>query len=175
MTVLESDTETDATPLEPAGKTVLGVVYVPLLDDRYVARHDAGVRYDGRRVEPTDDGAAPAPETATVASVIGHDVKRNSEQAAVSESINRALEARCKRRLESWSPTVHWGLLARRRLDGVVCYRPDRAEQLLGELFARESGLATESGETADGGTWFVAAGTEPVFDALCEVVDETV
>ena len=153
---------------------VLGVVYVPLLDDLYVARRGEGVRYDGRPVRAgTDAGAAVDPETATVVSVIGHDVKRRPERAAVSASINRALEDRCKRRLESWSPTVHWGLLARGRLDGIVCYRPDREEQLLGELFATEAGLVTATGADTDatGDTeWFVGAADEAVFDALLEI-----
>ncbi|WP_306054255.1 inositol monophosphatase family protein [Natronococcus wangiae] len=141
---------------------VLGVVYVPLLDDLYVGRRDGGVRYNGRPVRADGDAA---PSTATVASVIGHDVKRRPDRAAVSATIDRAIEERCKRRLESWSPTVHWGLLARGRLDGVVCYRPDREEQLLGELFAAESGLETERGKR-----WFVAAGNDAVFDALLEI-----
>ncbi|WP_049929183.1 inositol monophosphatase family protein [Halopiger goleimassiliensis] len=148
---------------------VLGVVSVPLLDDLYVGRRGRGVRYDGRSVAG-DEGQTADPATATVVSIIGHDVKRDPEHRAVSEAINRGIEDRCKRRLESWSPTVHWGLLARGRLDGIVCYRPDREEQLLGELFARESGLETAAGEE-----WFVAAGTDPVFDALRAIVDEHV
>ena len=174
VTVLERD-GTDSTPELDDSNAVLGVVYVPLLDDLYVARRGDGVRYDGRPVRAATDAS---PETATVVSVIGHEVKRRPEQAAVSASIDRALEDRCKRRLESWSPTVHWGLLARGRLDGVVCYRPDREEQLLGELFAAESGLVTAAGgdvdagggPEADGGEWFVAAGNEAVFDALLEI-----
>ncbi len=179
MTVLEA---ADSGSSIPDSEPVLGVVYVPLLDDLYVATRGGGVRHDG---QPVDGDSDASPETATAVSVIGHDVKRRPEQAAVSESINRALEDRCKRRLESWSPTVHWGLLARGRLDGIVCYRPDAEEQLLGELFAVESGLLTarggESSEGRDGGNsedrdeWFVAAGNQAVFDALHEVVDETV
>lgn len=150
VTVLEGD--------EP----VLGVVHVPLLEDLYVGRRGDGVRYDGRPVTAEVDAA---PSTATVASVIGHDVKLEPDRAAVSERINRGIEDRCKRRLESWSPTVHWGLLARGRLDGIVCYRPDAEEQRLGELFARESGL-----ETASGKGWFVGAGNEALLEALVEI-----
>ncbi|MWV41917.1 inositol monophosphatase family protein [Natrialba sp. INN-245] len=159
------------------GEPILGVVYVPMLDDLYVAADGEGVRYDGRPIGSDDgdgdDGGRDAdlePSTAAVVSVIGHDVKREPDHEAVSEAINRALEDRCKRRLESWSPTVHWGLLARGRLDGIVCYRPDREEQLLGELFAAEAGLETDRGEN-----WFVAAGTDPMFDALRAIVAETV
>lgn len=198
VTVLECDNGDEAVPgrddtgaddrggpsLEDA-VPVLGVVYVPLMDDLYVARRGDGVRHDGRPVIADSDAS---PETATVVSVIGHDVKRHPAQRAVSESINRALEDRCKRRLESWSPTVHWGLLARGRLDGIVCYRPDREEQLLGERFAAESGLrtATSGSETGadgehdsdlegDGEEWFVGAANEALFDALLEIAETNV
>ncbi|WP_436346133.1 inositol monophosphatase family protein [Natronorubrum sp. FCH18a] len=166
-------------------RPVLGVVYVPLLDDLYVAARGGGVRHNGQPISAASDAS---PETATAVSVIGHDVKRRPEQAAVSESINRALEDRCKRRLESWSPTVHWGLLARGRLDGIVCYRPDAEEQLLGELFAAESGLRTaasgcqtgadgehDSDLAGDGAEWFVGAANEALFDALLEIAETNV
>ncbi|WP_440766332.1 hypothetical protein [Natronorubrum sp. DTA7] len=55
----------------------------------------------------------------------------------------------------------------------------------MGELFAAESGLLTASGggdrggcdggNSEDRGEWFAAAGNRAVFDALREVVDETV
>lgn len=170
VTVLEAEHDdsdpnpnSDSDPEEP--DPVLGTVYVPLLDDLYVGRRERGVRYNGR---PVAAGTDAAPSTATVVSVIGHDVKRRPEQRAVSEAINRAIEDRCKRRLESWSPTVHWGLLARGRLDGIVCYRPDREEQLLGELFGAESGLDTDRGDD-----WFVAAGNTETFDALRAIAVE--
>ncbi|MFC4540538.1 inositol monophosphatase family protein [Halosolutus amylolyticus] len=146
---------------------VLGVAYVPMLDDLYVGRRGEGVRYNGHPVSADRDAD---PATATVVSVIGHDVKRQPDRRAVSDAINRAIEDRCKRRLESWSPTVHWGLLARGRLDGVVSYRPDREEQLLGELFAAESGLRTATGED-----WFVGAVTVDLRAELVDLVSKCV
>ncbi|RQG95142.1 inositol monophosphatase family protein [Natrarchaeobius chitinivorans] len=165
---------TAVTVLE-AGEPVLGVAYVPMLDDLYVGTRGEGVRYNGRPVSGGDERSGHDernvnPSTATVVSVIGHDVKRRPEHAAISESINRALESRCKRRLESWSPTVHWGLLARGRLDGIVCYRPDREEQLLGELFAAESGLETDAGED-----WFVGACSRELLAGLRTDVTEAI
>lgn len=148
------------------GDPAVGVVYAPLLDDLYVGRRDAGVRYDGR---PVSAETAARLSQATVVSVIGHDVKRDPAHHAVSERLNRGVEERCKRRLESWCPTVHWGLLARGRLDGVVCYRPDREEQRLGELFASESGMCVETGDD-----WFVAGGNEAVADELATLVTAT-
>ena len=145
----------------------LGVVYVPLLDDLYVGERGVGVRYNGR---PVRAGSDVSPDRATVATVIGHAVKRHPERRATSEASDRAVERRSKRRLESWSPTVHWGLLARGRLDGIVCYRPDREEQRLGELFARESGLRTRRGED-----WFVGGGNAEITECLVEAVEGTV
>lgn len=116
---------------------VVGVVYAPVPDDLYVARRDAGARYDGERVAADSDRA---PAEATVAFVIGHDVKRDPERAAVAGAVRAALEEECKRVIESWSPCVHWGLLARGRIDGVVTLDPDREEQYAGELLAREAG-----------------------------------
>jgi len=149
------------------GTPELGVVYVPVLDDLYVGRTGEGVRYNGRTVAAT---SSRSPPKATVVSVIGHDVKREPAHREVSERINRGVESRCKRRVESWSPTVHWGLLARGRLDGIVCYRPDEEEQRLGELFAAESGLDTDSG-----GRWFVAATTPALRSSLAELARESV
>ncbi|SDR44047.1 inositol monophosphatase family protein [Natronobacterium texcoconense] len=158
ITVLDLKDDNDPEP-------VLGVVYAPVSDDLYVGRRGRGVRHDGQPVTADSDLE---PAAATIVSVIGHDVKRDPEHAAVSAAINRSIEDRCKRRLESWSPTVHWGLLARGRLDGIVCYRPDREEQLLGELFSAESGLRTAAGDE-----WFVAAGNDAVFDAVREIALE--
>lgn len=143
----------------------LGVVYVPIPDDLYVGERGEGVRYNGRPVRAVSDVS---PGRATVVSVIGHAVKRDPDRRATAEAIDRAVERRCKRRLESWSPTVHWGLLARGRLDGIVCYRPDREEQRLGELFARESGLRTRRGED-----WFVGGANAELVESLTDAVEE--
>ncbi|MEF8812264.1 MAG: inositol monophosphatase family protein [Halovenus sp.] len=147
------------------GAPEVGVVYVPVPDDLYVGRAGEGVRYNGRPVEAT---SSRPPARATVVSVIGHDVKQVPEHSEVSERLNRAVETRCKRRVESWSPTVHWGLLARGRMDGIVCYRPDEDEQHLGELFAAESGLDSESGDH-----WFVAATTTELRSSLAALARE--
>jgi myo-inositol-1(or 4)-monophosphatase len=151
------------------GEAELGVVYVPITDELYVARSGAGFRYDGGVVDG-GEASAVAPDSATVMSVIGHGVKRDAEATANAEAINRGIEAACKRRLESWSPTVHWGLLARGRIDGAVSYRPDAEEQRLGELFVEEVGHETAAGEE-----WFVAARTDALRDRLLDVVTDAV
>jgi myo-inositol-1(or 4)-monophosphatase len=149
------------------GGPLVGVAYVPLVDDLYVARRGEGVRYSGRVVEAADGECLDAGH-ATVGTVIGHEVKGDPDHRAVSERVNREVETACKRRLESWSPTVHWGLLARGRLDAMVAYRPDAEEQRLGELFAREAGCAVRRGDDAD---WYVAAGHDDLADRLAGIV----
>lgn len=151
------------------GETELAVVHAPVPDDLYVCRRGEGLRYGGDRVDGAESPAVD-PEAATVMSVIGHDVKRDAEASAVSERIDRGVESACKRRLESWSPSVHWGLLARGRLDAAVAYRPDDEEQLLGELFVEAVGHETASGED-----WFVAARTDDLRDELIGVVEDAV
>ena len=155
------------------GEAELAVVHAPVPDDLYVCRRGEGLRYGGASGDPAervtgDETPTVDPEAATVMSVIGHDVKRDAEASAVSARIDRGIEAACKRRLESWSPTVHWGLLARGRVDGAVAYRPDAEEQPLGELFVEAAGLETAAGEE-----WFVAARTGALREALVEVVAE--
>jgi myo-inositol-1(or 4)-monophosphatase len=153
------------------GDPALAAAHVPLSDDLYVCRRDRGLRYGSTPVDG-DETPAPSPEAATVMSVVGHDVKRDADASAVSAAIDRGIEAVCKRRLESWSPTVHWGLLARGRLDGAVCYRPDAEEQRLGELFVDAVDHETARG---DDGSWFVAARTPRLQGELRAVVEDAI
>lgn len=148
------------------GHPVIGVVYVPLLDDLYVAVAGNSVQYEGEPMEVS--GQLRTPETATVVSVIGHDVKRVPERLERANSLAQAVKSRFKRRLESWCPTLHWALLSRGTLDGIYCYRPDREEQHLGELFAAEGELLTA--ERAD---VFIAAKTPELRTSLLEIVSE--
>lgn len=162
-----------AVAVERAGVTELGVAYVPVTDDLYVARRSDGVRYNGRplaRNDPDEGRSRVAVPEATVMSVVGHDVKLHEEHAAVSRVLNEGVEDACKRRLESWSPTVHWGLLARGALDGALCYRPDEEEQLFGELLAGEAGLVIERGEG-----WYVAGRTPELADSLAGIAADAV
>lgn len=126
-------------------RPVVGVVYAPLVDDCYVGIAGRGVRYNGQKIPLTDSDRQLTPSASTVVSVIGHDVKRDKNRLKTATSIDRLVESRCKRRLESWCPTLHWALLSRGRLDGIYCYHPDCEEQRLGELFAAETGLFTAS------------------------------
>lgn len=140
-------------------KRVCAAVYVPVLDDLYVARRDCGVRYNGRAV--TADGNLRT-DHGTVAFVVGHDVKLDADRLATAREMEARLRDRCKRVIESWSPCVHWGLLARGRLDGMVCYRPDVEEQHAGALLAAEAGVPHVERDE-----WYVGATTKETLDAL--------
>ena len=143
---------------------VLAVTYVPMLDDLYVARRGEGVRYNG---ESVGAGSERGLDEATVGFVVGHDVKLDDDLLATSRAIRSRLERRCKRVVESWSPCVHWGLLARGLFDGMVTFHPDREEQRAGELFASEAGAASRSWDDR-----YVAVGDEGALSDLCETVE---
>ena len=140
-----------------------GAVYAPLPDDLYVAVRGGGVQHDGEFV--TAD-ANRAPPTATVAFVVGHDVKRD-DRVDTASAVHGALEDRVKRVIPSWSPTVHWGLLARGSIDAMVTYHPDDEEQVVGELFARQSDAVCDRR-----GPWYVAATTPAVADTAWDAVE---
>jgi myo-inositol-1(or 4)-monophosphatase len=136
---------------------------VPVSDDLYVARRGEGVRYDGETVSADADVTT---ETATVAFVIGHDVKLDGRLDDAAE-MQAALGDVTKRVVESWSPCVHWGALARGRLDGVVCFYPDDEEQHVGELLASEAGASIA--RPTEG--LYVAATTDAVRADLVDAV----
>jgi len=145
---------------------VLAVTYVPVTDDLYVARRGEGVRYNGERVRARSDRSV---EQSTVGFVIGHDVKLDEDLLAASQAIQDRLDSRCKRVVESWSPCVHWGLLTRGLVDGMVTFHPDKEEQRAGELFAEESGVASASRSG-----WYVGTADEAALSPLVEDVEST-
>ena len=146
------------------GDPLLAVTYVPMLDDCYVARRGEGVRYDGERATAGSDRDL---DSATVGFVIGHDVKRDDDLLATSRAVRDRLETRCKRVVDSWSPCVHWGLLARGLVDGMVTFHPDEEEQWTGELFAAEAGVASRSWDGC-----YVGVGNEDALADLCGAVE---
>lgn len=141
-------------------------VYQPVTDDLYVARRGAGVTLNDDPVS-VRDGDTVSLSRATVAVVIGHDVKSDDDLAARTERIGDALNGACKRHVWSWAPTVYWGLFARGRIDAFVCFHPDREEQVAGELLAREAG-----GVARERGGLTVFADRADLLDDLWEVAD---
>lgn len=145
---------------------VLGVVYVPVTDDLYVARRGDGVAYNGATV--TADSAVPLPH-ATVGYVIGRMVKRDGRKETAGRLFD-AIDDEVKRVVPSWSPVVHWGLLSRGRLEGMVAFHPNEEEQHAGEILAREAGAAIY-----EDGPLFVAATDEAVGSELFEALEPVV
>ena len=120
-------------------ETVATAVAVPMLGDLYVAARGGGVRYNGRPVT-VDGGDDRSLSQATVGMVIGGPVIAGGDPAREWDRVTDAVEGVTKRAIQTWAPVVYWGLLARGRLDGFVCYYPDEREQVAGELLAREAG-----------------------------------
>ncbi|WP_435155069.1 inositol monophosphatase family protein [Haladaptatus sp. DFWS20] len=139
--------------------TVLSVVHDPLHDDTYVAERGEGATLNGKSIHAESDVTS---DHATVSFVIGIDVLRDDELKRRADELDSALFGHVKRVWKSWAPALDWGLLARGKLEAVVCFHPDEVEQHAGWLLAEESGarLATE-------GDLFVAAASDEVFAEL--------
>ncbi|SFC70432.1 myo-inositol-1(or 4)-monophosphatase [Halobiforma haloterrestris] len=146
------------------GDPLLAAVHLPATDETYLARRNAGVRYDGERV--TADSDVPI-EGATVATIVGRDVPRSPDLGRRADEIREALDDTVKRVLDSWAPTVHSSLFARGRIEGLVQFHPDEEEQAVTELLAAEAG-----GATRRDGPLYVAGCDEETLAALWAAVD---
>jgi len=146
------------------GETLAAAIHEPLVDDCYVAARGDGATLNGRplRTSPRDRPL----DRSTVSLVVGLPAVRDDALRAEADRVRTALRGRCKRVLETWSPCVDWGLLARGSIAGVVCAHPDPFEQSAGELLAREAGVRSV---TADG--YYAGAADEATLAALVETL----
>ncbi|WP_458188008.1 inositol monophosphatase family protein [Haladaptatus sp. NG-WS-4] len=145
------------------GDPVLSVVHEPLHDHTYVARCDGRTTLDG---EPIRAESEVSSDHATVSFVLGLDVLRDDDLRAQADKLDAALGDHCKRVWKSWAPALDWGLLARGKLEAVVCFHPDEVEQHAGWLLAETSGarLANED-------DLFLAAASDEVYRELRETL----
>ncbi|WP_135365208.1 inositol monophosphatase family protein [Halosimplex halophilum] len=133
-----------AGPDGPENRPVATAVHVPVLDDTYVATRGGGVEYNGTPVEVTDGTTLP-PEKATVGMIIGPEVVSGGAERREWDAVTDAVEEVPKRAIQTWAPVVYWGLLARGKLEGFVCYYPAEREQVAGSLLAGEAGAVARS------------------------------
>lgn len=145
------------------GRPLLTAVHQPATEETYLACRGEGVRYEGERVTADSNLGV---EAATVATIVGRDVPRDPDLARRAGSIQDSLDETVKRVVSSWAPTVHSGLFARGRLQGLVQFHPDEEEQAVTELLAAEAGAATRRD-----GPLYVAASDEEILSALWETV----
>ncbi|SIR31769.1 myo-inositol-1(or 4)-monophosphatase [Haladaptatus litoreus] len=138
---------------------ILSVIHDPLHDDTYVARRGEGATLNG---EPIRAESSVTSDHATIAYVIGIDVLRDEELKARGDELESNLSGYGKRIWKSWAPVLDWGLLARGKLEAVVCFHPDAVEQHAGWLLAEES-----DARLANEGDLFVAAANDEVFAEL--------
>lgn len=149
------------------GHPVVSVIYEPLPDTLYVATAGGGATVDGKPLHTQSTRNDVTLDCGTVSFVVGLPAARDEALAARADVIRNALDSRCKRVVETWSPCVDWGLVARGSLEGIVCFHPDVYEQYAGELLAAEAGVVSTS---RDG--LYVGAGSEHARDELQKVVD---
>ncbi|QZX98577.1 inositol monophosphatase family protein [Halobaculum rubrum] len=150
------------------GETLVAAVHEPLVDDCYVAVRGAGATVNGEPLVVTPRGRPL--DRSTLSLVVGLPAVRDEELRTEADAVRDALSGRCKRVLETWSPCVDWGLLARGSIAGVVCAYPDPFEQAAGELLASEAGVVSVSG---DG--YYVGAVDEATLTALVEALPDQV
>lgn len=117
---------------------IVTAIYEPLPDCLYLARRGADATADGEPITADTDVSLPE---GTVSFVIGLPAVRDPERRATADRIGSAIDTECKRVLDTWSPCVDWGLLARGEIEGLVAYCPDVYEQYAGELLAAEAGV----------------------------------
>jgi len=146
------------------GDPVVSAVHQPVLGDTYLAVRGEGVTHNG---EPTRADTGLDGQAATVAFVVGADTREDPEGLAIAGHLRNTLEVRTKRVVESWAPTVHWALLTRGLVQGVVAYNPDPEEQFAGELLAAEAGAGTRAGDTV-----FVGAANDVILAELADITE---
>ena len=120
------------------GRPTVAAVYEPLPDCLYLARRGAGATADGNPITADTDVSLPE---GTVSFVVGLPAIRDPDRRATADRIQAAVGTECKRVLDTWSPCVDWGLLARGGIEGLVAYAPDVYEQYVGALLAAEAGV----------------------------------
>lgn len=146
------------------GDPLVSAVHLPVLEDTYLAVRDEGITYNG---DPTQANTDLNGQAATVAFVVGDDTREDPEGLAIAGHLRSTLEVRTKRVVESWAPTVHWALLTRGLIQGVVAYNPDPEEQFAGELLAAEAGVGTKQSDTV-----FVGAANDIVLAELADITE---
>jgi myo-inositol-1(or 4)-monophosphatase len=147
------------------GAPIVAAVHQPATDETYLARRDAGVFYDSDRVTAASDVSVDA---ATIVTISGRDVHRTPAHARQADAMRESLRDVVKRVLGSWAPTVHSGLFARGRFQGLVQFHPDEEEQAVTELLAAEADAVIRRD-----GPLFVAASDERTLETLWETVAE--
>jgi myo-inositol-1(or 4)-monophosphatase len=160
------DAPRDERAAEPrAGDPLLAVVHQPVTDETYVARRGEGVRFEGEQVTADSDLAL---ATSSVALITGRRVPRDPDRSAAADAIRDAVRNRAKRVTRSWAPTVHSGLFARGRVQGLVQFFPDEEEQDVTELLAAEAGAVARRD-----GPLYVAATDEEKLDGLWTAIKD--
>jgi myo-inositol-1(or 4)-monophosphatase len=146
------------------GEPAVGAVHQPVTDETYLVRQGEGVRYNGTAVSARS--SVPV-EAGTVAFICGREVPQSPELTGQATAMQDAVGTEVKRVCPSWAPTVHSGLFARGRLQGLVQFHPDEEEQAVTELLAAEADASTRRD-----GPLFVAASDDETLDVLWDAAD---
>jgi myo-inositol-1(or 4)-monophosphatase len=141
------------------GEPAAAAIYEPLPDTLYRVRRGGGARANG---DPIAAGSDLPLDRGTVSLVVGLPALRDDDLAAAAERVERELRARSKRVLQTWSPTVDYGLLARGAIEGLVAVHPEPYEHHAGSLLVSEAGA-----RIVERGDVFVGAANGGILDEL--------
>jgi myo-inositol-1(or 4)-monophosphatase len=119
---------------------LVSAIYEPVPDALYLARRGAGATVNGEPLAADSDLSL---DRGTVSLVVGLPAIRDPDLAATAQQIERSLRDQSKRVIQTWSPTVDFGLLARGSIEGLVYVHPQGHEHYAGTLLAAESGVVS--------------------------------
>ncbi|WP_330633479.1 inositol monophosphatase family protein [Halocatena halophila] len=154
-----------AVAVEHDGTPVVAAIYQPISDVLLVARQNDAITRNGVAVAaPT----VPSPEASAVATIIGRSVPQTPALKAAFDEMETAINARVKRVIHSWAPTVHTSAFATGTIQAIVAFHPNEEERAAIELFAAESTATVRSA-----GGLLVGAHDERLLELLWDVTDE--
>ncbi|WP_349409866.1 inositol monophosphatase family protein [Pseudalkalibacillus sp. SCS-8] len=129
---------------------VLGVIYEPMVDRLYLTIKNEGSFCNGKKMHLKESNN----KNLNIGWIQGHHVK--NEQAAVS--LRQHIDLNCKRMMRLWAPTLHWTMLAKGEIDGIVLYNSVGEDLYSGLLMVKEAGYLVTDFE----GNEFTGMSDEP-------------
>lgn len=147
---------------------IAGVIYIPLLDEMYVAEKGKGAYRDGMKLHLAPPTTI---DRSTIALCFGHQVSKNQE----STMINAVRQECPKRVLSDWCSTYDGCLLALGRVEGMINNRSELYDFAAAKVILREAGaIMTDfygNAEASDINANFVASNDPILHEKLIQVI----
>lgn len=112
---------------------VFAAIYEPMVDRLYISSINEGTTCNGRLVTVMKSDNE---SRFNIGWIQGHAV-RNEERAV---RLRNYIDVNCKRMMRLWAPTLHWCLLAKGEIDGIILYNSKGEDLHSGILMVKEAG-----------------------------------